>query len=154
VLLATFLGCDVPSGGEHLPSAARVIPQPRDHPPSAVQYILENPAAYVGARLTVGGEIVEMWSLRAFTVIGREFPKNDALLVLTHKELTPLNSGQGLVEFHGASVRVTGRVMTGVQAAERALDRRLSDTVRIRAATGPIFLAEVVAFDRTSDAAQ
>jgi hypothetical protein len=155
VLLAIFLGCDVPSKRRHPPSTTPLSnAQPPDGRLNAVQYILENPSAYEGARLIVGGDIVDIWSPRAFTVIGRQFPENDTLLVVMRNDLTALECGGGAIGLRGASVRVTGRVHTGIHAAERELERPLSETVRNRAAaTGPVFVAELVAFVRPSDAA-
>jgi hypothetical protein len=151
ILLAILVAHDAVSDRHDLPCST---PATLDQPPLdtlaiAVQYILENPVAYVGARLTVGGEIVDIWPPQAFTLVGHQSVENDALLVVTRDELTSLSPGSGSLGFHGALVRVTGTVLTDVAAAERELELALSQSLhRRRSAKAPVLIADRVVFVR------
>jgi hypothetical protein len=145
---AIVLACNKASDEDYVVSGTpeRIDQSTLDATPISVQYVLENPSAYESKRFALEARVVDVWSVRAFTVIGQQFPANDTLLVVATDEVAALKDGTGSVVVQGAIVRVTGTVRTdGIEAVAHEFGIELSKVVHSLARVkGPVFVAERV----------
>jgi hypothetical protein len=106
----------------------------------SVSKVLEQPTSYLGQRITLAGEIVDVYSPRAFSIVGEQFLENDRLLVV-------IGAGddeaeRAAVVDRGARVHVSGTLETGASETLRMLNldpARIPDHV-----STPVLVAESV----------
>jgi hypothetical protein len=77
-----------------------------DPTPISVSKVLEQPNSYLGQRITLAGDIVEVYSRRAFSMVGEQYLENDALLVIIEQPHSDAERA-GVTDL-GARVQVTG----------------------------------------------
>ena len=113
-----------------------------DPTPIAIADVLEHPESYAGQQITLGGQIVNVWSERVFSVTGRQFLENDQLLVVSRSNGSADPAG---VEDRGAHVRITGTLRTSSDTQPRDLNADLNGVPeRLRL---PLFVADSVSIE-------
>lgn len=111
---------------------------------TAVQHVIENPYAYADQRITVTGEVVDVWSPAAFTIAGEQFPRSRALLIIASDPARLTDDPAGGANPRGTLVRVTGTVrLDTLDDVEREIGIDLRPGVdSLARVTGPILVAE------------
>ena len=108
-----------------------------DPTPISVSSVLEQPSSYTGRQITLAGEIVDVFSPRAFSIRGEQYLENDVLLIVIDQ------NGEGAeratVTDRGARVQVSGTL------AEDATALNLDPALIPKHLSTPVLLARAVA---------
>lgn len=88
-MLVAVVACGRTDGQDLDPTPHNSPASPAGDAPSgtSVAEVMNNPSAFVGRRLTVSGEVTEVWAPRAFSIGGEAFLENDKLLVVSREDL-------------------------------------------------------------------
>jgi hypothetical protein len=119
-----------------------------DPTPVSISEVLEQPDVYAGQPMMLGGEVVDVWSSRIFSVKGHQYLENDRLLVVTKLSGDDPGSDRGSVGDPGRLVRISGTLHTGdfdTLARELQIDLSLVPE-QLRS---PVFVAESISTGRT-----
>jgi hypothetical protein len=149
VVVNSQLGCGTPLDDETLSRTTEAVPAQSQR--AAVQYIVENPAAYAGRAVTVAGEVVDIWSPRVFTIVGRQFAGNPALLVIAREAVPEFRDGTaGGANPRGWTIRIRGVVrLDTIAVIEREVGVEVAPAAQsLGQVKGPILLAGDILLSR------